>query len=142
MTLYVNNFNYPGTQPKSGAVVLSDDLKNPAMEKLDLVRKWSINTYKVSFPFFDLFLSSRCPDAHYFLSVRESEFMKIYLSSAVHQADSVREVGSRLPHSGHGAGGSNRNPAGQQEKVPACNQAGSDAGRSAVPDDADAKAAG
>ncbi|XP_008295210.1 arfaptin-1 isoform X2 [Stegastes partitus] len=40
---------YKGTmkaQPKSGAVVLSDDLKNPAMEKLDLVRKWSINTYK------------------------------------------------------------------------------------------------
>ncbi|KAM9314449.1 arfaptin-1 isoform 3-T3 [Pholidichthys leucotaenia] len=34
------------TQPKSGAVVLSDDLKNPAMEKLDIVRKWSINTYK------------------------------------------------------------------------------------------------
>ncbi|KAM7419541.1 hypothetical protein PAMA_016584 [Pampus argenteus] len=34
------------TQPNSGAVVLSDDLKNPAMEKLDLVRKWSINTYK------------------------------------------------------------------------------------------------
>ncbi|KAK2918768.1 arfaptin-1 isoform X2 [Channa argus] len=33
-------------EPKSGAVVLSDDLKNPAMEKLDLVRKWSINTYK------------------------------------------------------------------------------------------------
>ncbi|XP_059199164.1 arfaptin-1 isoform X3 [Centropristis striata] len=33
-------------QPKSGAVVLSDDLKSPAMEKLDLVRKWSINTYK------------------------------------------------------------------------------------------------
>ncbi|XP_038162063.1 arfaptin-1 isoform X1 [Cyprinodon tularosa] len=33
-------------QPTSGAVVLSDDLKNPAMEKLDLVRKWSINTYK------------------------------------------------------------------------------------------------
>ncbi|KAM8879959.1 arfaptin-1 isoform 2-T2 [Spinachia spinachia] len=30
----------------SGAVVLSDDLKSPAMEKLDLVRKWSINTYK------------------------------------------------------------------------------------------------
>ncbi|XP_010727790.3 arfaptin-1 isoform X2 [Larimichthys crocea] len=40
---------YKGTmkpQPNSGAVVLSDDLKNPAMEKLDLVRKWSINTYK------------------------------------------------------------------------------------------------
>ncbi|XP_010793697.1 arfaptin-1 isoform X2 [Notothenia coriiceps] len=40
---------YKGTmneQPKSGAVVLSDDLKSPAMEKLDLVRKWSINTYK------------------------------------------------------------------------------------------------
>ncbi|KAM7008747.1 arfaptin-1 isoform 2-T2 [Tautogolabrus adspersus] len=30
----------------AGAVVLSDDLKSPAMEKLDLVRKWSINTYK------------------------------------------------------------------------------------------------
>ncbi|XP_029949044.1 arfaptin-1 isoform X3 [Salarias fasciatus] len=34
------------SQPQSGAVVLSDDLKNPAMEKLELVRKWSINTYK------------------------------------------------------------------------------------------------
>ncbi|XP_062373546.1 arfaptin-1 isoform X2 [Sardina pilchardus] len=33
-------------QPTSGPVVLADDLKNPAMEKLDLVRKWSINTYK------------------------------------------------------------------------------------------------
>lgn len=33
-------------QPQSGALVLSDDLKNPALEKLDLVRKWSINTYK------------------------------------------------------------------------------------------------
>ncbi|XP_017263282.1 arfaptin-1 isoform X2 [Kryptolebias marmoratus] len=40
---------YKGTikaEQTSGAVVLSDDLKNPAMEKLDLVRKWSINTYK------------------------------------------------------------------------------------------------
>nr|XP_057903143.1 arfaptin-1 isoform X2 [Doryrhamphus excisus] len=36
----------PNTQPSSGALVLSDDIKNPAMEKLDLVRKWSINTYK------------------------------------------------------------------------------------------------
>ncbi|KAM6972050.1 arfaptin-1 isoform 3-T3 [Aplochiton taeniatus] len=33
-------------QPTSGAVVLADDLKNPAIEKLELVRKWSINTYK------------------------------------------------------------------------------------------------
>lgn len=31
-------------------MVLADDLKNPAIEKLDLVRKWSINTYKVTFP--------------------------------------------------------------------------------------------
>ncbi|KAM6972049.1 arfaptin-1 isoform 2-T2 [Aplochiton taeniatus] len=40
---------YKGTmneQPTSGAVVLADDLKNPAIEKLELVRKWSINTYK------------------------------------------------------------------------------------------------
>ncbi|XP_036372868.1 arfaptin-1 [Megalops cyprinoides] len=33
-------------QSKAGAVVLADDMKNPAMEKLELVRKWSINTYK------------------------------------------------------------------------------------------------
>uniref|UniRef100_A0AAV2LNS3 AH domain-containing protein n=1 Tax=Knipowitschia caucasica TaxID=637954 RepID=A0AAV2LNS3_KNICA len=33
-------------EAQSGALVLSDDLKSPAMEKLDLVRKWSINTYK------------------------------------------------------------------------------------------------
>ena len=45
-------------QPIVGALVLSDDLKNPAMEKLDLVRKWSINTYKVNLPVLDLFL---CP---------------------------------------------------------------------------------
>ncbi|XP_046901060.1 arfaptin-1 isoform X2 [Hypomesus transpacificus] len=40
---------YRGTMrgpSQSGAVVLADDLKNPAMEKLDLVRKWSVNTYK------------------------------------------------------------------------------------------------
>ncbi|XP_023813954.1 arfaptin-1 isoform X4 [Oryzias latipes] len=42
----VESGSYKGTQPNSGPVVLSDDLKNPAMEKLDLVRKWSINTYK------------------------------------------------------------------------------------------------
>lgn len=29
------------------SVVLADDMKSPAMEKLELVRKWSINTYKV-----------------------------------------------------------------------------------------------
>ncbi|KAJ8281120.1 hypothetical protein GJAV_G00063760 [Gymnothorax javanicus] len=34
------------TQPQSGAMVLADDIKNPALEKLELVRKWSINTYK------------------------------------------------------------------------------------------------
>ncbi|XP_051941073.1 arfaptin-1 isoform X1 [Hippocampus zosterae] len=34
------------TQPSSGPLVLSDDMKSPTMEKLDLVRKWSINTYK------------------------------------------------------------------------------------------------
>ncbi|XP_039606197.1 arfaptin-1 isoform X3 [Polypterus senegalus] len=31
---------------QSGAVVVADELKNPAIEKLELVRKWSINTYK------------------------------------------------------------------------------------------------
>ncbi|XP_064417810.1 arfaptin-1 isoform X2 [Latimeria chalumnae] len=31
---------------KSGAVVVAEDSKNPAMEKLEFVRKWSINTYK------------------------------------------------------------------------------------------------
>ncbi|XP_041641416.1 arfaptin-1 isoform X2 [Cheilinus undulatus] len=35
-----------GPYRDGGALVLSDDLKSPAMEKLDLVRKWSINTYK------------------------------------------------------------------------------------------------
>ncbi|XP_051561004.1 arfaptin-1 isoform X1 [Myxocyprinus asiaticus] len=33
-------------QQKGGAVVLADDMKGPAIEKLELVRKWSINTYK------------------------------------------------------------------------------------------------
>ncbi|XP_043401764.1 arfaptin-1 isoform X1 [Chelonia mydas] len=33
-------------QQKSGPVVLADEVKNPAMEKLELVRKWSLNTYK------------------------------------------------------------------------------------------------
>ncbi|XP_067258640.1 arfaptin-1 isoform X2 [Chanodichthys erythropterus] len=35
-----------GEQQMGGAVVLADDLKSPAIEKLELVRKWSINTYK------------------------------------------------------------------------------------------------
>ncbi|XP_077702526.1 arfaptin-1 isoform X2 [Canis aureus] len=34
------------TQTKSGPVILADEVKNPAMEKLELVRKWSLNTYK------------------------------------------------------------------------------------------------
>ncbi|XP_051472930.1 arfaptin-1 isoform X6 [Apus apus] len=34
------------SQQKSGPVVLADEVKNPAMEKLELVRKWSLNTYK------------------------------------------------------------------------------------------------
>uniref|UniRef100_A0ABI7ZDU2 AH domain-containing protein n=5 Tax=Felidae TaxID=9681 RepID=A0ABI7ZDU2_FELCA len=34
------------TQTKGGPVILADEIKNPAMEKLELVRKWSLNTYK------------------------------------------------------------------------------------------------
>nr|XP_055061343.1 arfaptin-1 isoform X2 [Misgurnus anguillicaudatus] len=39
---------HPGAlrEQQTGAVVLSDDMKSPALEKLELVRKWSINTYK------------------------------------------------------------------------------------------------
>ncbi|XP_060256940.1 arfaptin-1 isoform X8 [Ovis aries] len=37
------------TQAKSGPVLLADETKNPAMEKLELVRKWSLNTYKEEF---------------------------------------------------------------------------------------------
>ncbi|XP_057184802.1 arfaptin-1 isoform X2 [Triplophysa rosa] len=33
-------------EQNAGAVVLADDIKSPAIEKLELVRKWSINTYK------------------------------------------------------------------------------------------------
>lgn len=34
--------------PNSGGpVVISDGLRNPTVEKLERVRKWSINTYKV-----------------------------------------------------------------------------------------------
>lgn len=33
-------------QQKSGPVVLAEEVKNPAMEKLELVRRWSLNTYK------------------------------------------------------------------------------------------------
>ncbi|XP_051821989.1 arfaptin-1 isoform X3 [Antechinus flavipes] len=33
-------------QQKSGPVILADETKNPAMEKLELVKKWSLNTYK------------------------------------------------------------------------------------------------
>nr|XP_033796642.1 arfaptin-1 isoform X2 [Geotrypetes seraphini] len=33
-------------QQKSGPVVLAEEPKNPAMEKLELVRRWSLNTYK------------------------------------------------------------------------------------------------
>uniref|UniRef100_A0A7N4P752 ARF interacting protein 1 n=1 Tax=Sarcophilus harrisii TaxID=9305 RepID=A0A7N4P752_SARHA len=36
-------------QQKSGPVILADETKNPAMEKLELVKKWSLNTYKEEF---------------------------------------------------------------------------------------------
>lgn len=62
-------------QPQSGAVVLSDDLKNPAMEKLDLVRKWSINTYKVILSVLDLFL---CPSSTLLLL---SAFVPLFIFS-------------------------------------------------------------
>lgn len=144
-------------QPNSGAVVLSDDLKSPAMEKLDLVRKWSINTYKVILFVLDFFL--RPSSTVLLLSVLVFVFshlirllaekwtilqtdFKSLLSSAVYQADPVREAGSGVEDRGPGAGGPNRSPARQQEKVPECNQAGSDAGQSAVPDHADTEAAG
>ncbi|XP_039221521.1 arfaptin-1 isoform X4 [Crotalus tigris] len=39
----------PRVQQKSGPVVLAEEVKNPAMEKLELVRKWSLNTYKEEF---------------------------------------------------------------------------------------------
>ncbi|XP_043918395.1 arfaptin-1 isoform X3 [Protopterus annectens] len=33
-------------ESQSGPVVLAEEAKNPAIEKLELVRKWSVNTYK------------------------------------------------------------------------------------------------
>lgn len=117
-------------QATSGAVVLADDLKSPAMEKLDLVRKWSINTYKVILPELPL---DDLSSPSVLLSLR---------SSSVYQTDAVREVGPRLQDCGRGAWSSNRDPPWQQEKVPARDQAGSDAGQSAVSNDADTKAAG
>lgn len=78
-------------QANSGAVVLADDLKSPAMEKLDLVRKWSINTYKVILS--ELRLDD-LPSPSVLLSL---------FSSSVYQTDAVREVGSRLQDCGRGA---------------------------------------
>ena len=63
------------------------------------------------------------------------------LSSAVYQADPVREAGSGLEDRGPGAGGQNWSPVRPQEKVPEYDKTGSDAGRPAVPDDADPEAA-
>lgn len=56
--LFVFCYDHAGgqrTQTKSGPVILADEIKNPAMEKLELVRKWSLNTYKVCKFFFTLF---------------------------------------------------------------------------------------
>lgn len=78
-------------QANDGAVVLADDLKSPAMEKLDLVRKWSINTYKVILS--ELRLDD-LPSPSALLSL---------LFSSVYQTDAVREVGPRLQDCGRGA---------------------------------------
>lgn len=64
------------------------------------------------------------------------------LSSAVHPADLVGEAGPRLQDRGPGAGGADRAAPRKQEKVPECDQAGSGAGQSAVPNNADSEAAG
>lgn len=47
-------------QASGGEVVLADDLKSPTMEKLDLVRKWSISTYKVILVYVHLPAPSPC----------------------------------------------------------------------------------
>ncbi|CAF96578.1 unnamed protein product, partial [Tetraodon nigroviridis] len=65
-------------QANSGAMVLADDLKSPAMEKLDLVRKWSINTYKV------LCFQLRFDDLP-----SPSELLSL-LSSSVYQTDAAQ----------------------------------------------------
>lgn len=78
-------------QANSGAMVLADDLKSPAMEKLDLVRKWSINTYKV------LNFALPCDGLP-----SSSELLSLP-SSSVYQTDALREVGPRLQDRGRGA---------------------------------------
>lgn len=78
-------------EANSGVLVLADDLKSPAMEKLDLVRKWSINTYKVILS--ELRLDD-FPSPSVLLSL---------LSSSVYQTDAVRKVGSWLQDCGRGA---------------------------------------
>lgn len=85
-------------QQKSGAMVLSDDLKNPAMEKLDLVRKWSINTYKVILLVFSVCFVRQPPCC-------ERVPLIGFLCSAVYEADPVGEAGPRLEDRGPGAGG-------------------------------------
>lgn len=50
LVYFLSDYDHAGgqrTQTKSGPVILADEAKNPAMEKLELVRKWSLNTYKV-----------------------------------------------------------------------------------------------
>lgn len=44
---YYDHIGGQRTHTKGGPVILADEIKNPAMEKLELVRKWSLNTYKV-----------------------------------------------------------------------------------------------
>lgn len=46
LTVSADHAGGPRTHSKGGAVILADEIKNPAMEKLELVRKWSLNTYK------------------------------------------------------------------------------------------------
>lgn len=82
-------------QPKSGAVVLSDDLKSPAMEKLDLVRKWSINTYKVILSVLDLFLILSCT------LLLLSAFVLLFIFSELSGFWQKRELNLKLNHTNH-----------------------------------------
>ncbi|CAJ0946955.1 unnamed protein product, partial [Ranitomeya imitator] len=48
------------TQQRSGPVVLAEEPRSTAIEKLELVRKWSLNTYKGWSPIFITVMSGNC----------------------------------------------------------------------------------
>lgn len=120
-------FFFLGSSNHNSANSAEEVSRGVAVEKLDSVKKWGINTYKVLCTFSLKYLHLYC---HIFVYGREILILlciifwyvrfntvSVYTHYAVHEADVLREVWTRLTNSRPGAGGADRSVKRHEKQV-------------------------